>query len=168
VALAVLHRELLAAWEDVSAPRGFHKNRMETFLIADGLLESIHFHKNRMETFSWDADRVQAFSAQMFGNKHRLEVALAILALRELDPQRVYKQALADALGVRDSEVAKHIKVFRDLELLEPYPSPRGPASRPAGRPPLVLRPTPDHFWDCLQELGDRFRRPPPGKKGKG
>lgn len=119
-----------------------------------------------MEIPPWDASRVQAFSAQMFGNKHRLEVALAILDYADRAPHRVYKQSIAAALGVKDSEIERHIRVFRKLDLLEPHPDPPRPVRRTAGRPPTIFRPTTDEFWHCLEELGTRFRRKPPSLGG--
>ncbi len=120
----------------------------------------VGFHTSRMESFPWDSERVQGFSRQLFGKVHRLEVALAILALSDRDPQRIYKEALANALGVGDTEVEKHLSAFRKLGLLERHPQPpKAPGKRGPGRPPIILRPTSDHFWECLQELGERFRR---------
>jgi hypothetical protein len=115
-----------------------------------------------MEIFPWDTAEVQTLSATLFGNRHRLEVALAIALMSQSAPDKLYRQALADLLEIRDPEVEKQLRVFRKIGLIEKHPNPPPPpAKRGPGRPPIILRKTSDHFWECLQELGDRFRRPP-------
>ena len=147
----------------------FHMNRMETPGRSSEPPSGYSFQSIRMETFPWKAAEVQDFSAELFGNAHRLEVALAILSFSAREPHRVYKQALADALDVKDPEVEKHLSAFRNTGLLERHPNPpkdpRAPTTsgkKRTGRPPAVFRPTNDHFWQCLGELGERFRRGPP------
>ena len=128
----------------------------ETFFWED-------FHLNQMEKLPWEMDKVQALSSTLFGNRHRLPVALAVALVSEEAPSKLYRQAIADMLGLRDPEVAKQLRVFRTVGLIEEHPNPpKAPAKRGRGRPPIVLRRTNDHFWACLEELGDRFRRRPP------
>jgi predicted ArsR family transcriptional regulator len=100
------------------------------------------------------------FSRRLFGSEHRLEVALAILEIDSKEPHRLYKQALADELGVTDREVEKHLSVFKEIGMLEKHPDPPPPEKRGRGQPPKVLRRREDHFWNCLGELGERFRSP--------
>ncbi len=108
---------------------------------------------------------MQAFSRRLFGMSHRLEVALAILDLQDEEPHNLYKEALANLLGVTDAEVEKHLRAFRSIGMLEDHPDPPAPPEkRGRGRPPAVLQPTGDEFWNCLEELGNRFRRSPPGR----
>lgn len=106
------------------------------------------------------------FSADLFGNQHRLAVAMAIRAVSEHEPHNLYKQALANALDLTDSEIEKHFRDFKSIGLLEKDPDPpRPPKKRGRGKPPTVLRITDDKFWHCLDELGQRFRRPPPRQR---
>lgn len=118
---------------------------------------------NRMEKITAkERRRMQSFSRRLFGNHRRLEVALAILDLRDREPHNLYKQAVATALGVTDAEVEKHLRAFRAIGLIERHPDPPSPPKkRGRGAPPVILKPTSDHFWECLEELGARFRRPP-------
>lgn len=103
-------------------------------------------------------NEMEAFSGRLFGNRHRLEVALTILEIAARSPEALYKESIAKALGVTNAEVQKHLSVFTDLGMLEASPGskPKRPQSR-RGRPPKVLRPKQDHFWECLRELGKRF-----------
>jgi hypothetical protein len=99
-------------------------------------------------------------SRRLFGNKHRLEVALKIVELGGEQPHRLYKQALAKELGLTDAEIEKHLKTFRSTGMLERHPSPpKPPSPRGPGKPPVIFRPSDDPFWGCLQHLGDRSRR---------
>jgi len=103
---------------------------------------------------------MRVLSRRLFGCEHRLEVALTILELEANEPHRLYKQALADELGVTDREIEKHLSLFRDLGMLERHPNPPPPPEkRGRGQPPQVLRCREDHFWSCLSELGERSRR---------
>jgi predicted transcriptional regulator len=112
--------------------------------------------------FPWDQEAVHAYSENLFGSSRRLEIALAILFVSEKEPHNLYKQALADRLGIGDGLVEKHLKVFRKAGLLENHPKPpRPPGKRERGAPRVVLQRTPDEFWHCLQQLGERFRRNP-------
>jgi hypothetical protein len=124
--------------------------------------EAEYFHTNRMENITaLRRQRMREFSRRLFGNEHRLEVALTILELGANEPHRLYKQALADELGVTDHEIEKHLSAFRELDMLEWHPDPPPPPKKQGpGKPPKVLRCRDDHFWQCLNELGDRFRRP--------
>lgn len=108
------------------------------------------------------------FSAALFGNRHRLAVAIAIRAVSRQEPHNLYKQALADALGLTDSEIEKHFRDFKNIGLLEKDPEPPSPPKkRGRGKPPTVFRITDDKFWHCLDELGQRFRRPPPSARAQ-
>jgi predicted ArsR family transcriptional regulator len=112
-----------------------------------------------METTAWDSSAMRSFSKAMLGSAHRLAVATAIIETSNHDPKRLYKQAIADALGLTDAEVEKHLRVFRSVGLLEPLPgAPAREGQRGPGRPPTVFRQTDDRLWRCLQEMGDRFR----------
>ena len=106
------------------------------------------FQLNQMENLPWEMDKVQALSSTLFGNRHRLPVALAIALVSEEAPSKLYRQAIANMLGLRDPEVAKQLRVFRAIGLIEKHPNPPGsPAKRGRGRPPIVLRRTNDCFW---------------------
>lgn len=124
----------------------------------------IYFHSIRMEKdFPWDPEAVHAYSENLFGSSRRLEIALAILFVSEQEPHNLYKQALANRLGIGDGLVEKHLEVFRKAGLLEKHPKPpQPPGKRGRGAPRVVFRRTSDEFWHCLQRLGERFRRPPP------
>jgi predicted ArsR family transcriptional regulator len=102
--------------------------------------------------------KMRTFSRRLFGKEHRLEVALAILELDAKEPHRLYKQALADELGVTDREIEKHLAAFKALGMLERHPNPPRSEKRGRGQPPQVLRRREDHLWNCLAELGERFR----------
>lgn len=103
---------------------------------------------------------MQRFSEAMFGTKHRLSFAVAVLQLANKEPHNLYKQQLARELGVHDSEIKKHLAVFSTLDLIEPHPDPPPPPKgRGRGKPPDILRPADHEFWACLQSLGDRCRR---------
>jgi DNA-binding MarR family transcriptional regulator len=102
---------------------------------------------------------MKRFSKRLFGNEHRLEVALTILELAETEPHRLYKQALADELGVTDREIEMQLRRFRALGMIERHPDPpASPEKRGPGAPPQVFRCSDDRFWNCLDELGNRFR----------
>jgi hypothetical protein len=112
----------------------------------------------------WNPDAVHKYSENLFGSSRRLEIALMILQVSREEPHNLYKQALADRLRVSDGLMEKHLRVFRKAGLLEEHPIPPSPPQqRGRGKPPLIYRQTSDEFWDCLQGLGDRFRRQPPG-----
>src|SRR5919106_6780385 len=103
-------------------------------------------------------EEMRRFSKRLFGNEHRLEVALTILELAAKEPHRLYKQALADELGVTDREIEMQLRPFRALGMLERHPDPPPPPEkRGRGAPPQVLQCSDDRFWHCLNELGSRF-----------
>lgn len=102
---------------------------------------------------------MQLVSKRLFGNKHRLEVALKILELGAKQPHNLYKQSLARELGVTDAEIEKHLQAFRAVGMLERHPSPPSPPERRGrGKPPMIFRCSMDEFWGCLDRLGARFR----------
>jgi hypothetical protein len=141
----------------------FHLFRLENIQASRESRTEVDFQLIRMENLPWDADEVQSFSGQLFGSRHRLGVALAIIMVSSAEPYNLYKQALAEKLDVKDPEVEKHLRTFRELGVLERHPDPPPPpTTRGRGRPPTILQPTDDQFWTCLEDLGRRFRRRPP------
>jgi predicted ArsR family transcriptional regulator len=69
-------------------------------------------------------------------------------------------------LGISQTEAARHLEDFESLGLLardssRPAPKPKG------GRPATAYCRNSDHFWSCLEELGERFRREPPTATAK-
>jgi len=115
-----------------------------------------------MEKEGADTDELQRFSEVMFGAKHRLSFAVAVLRVARKEPHNFYKQKLARELGVHDPEIEKHLADFTALELIETHPDPPDPPERRGrGKPPEIMRLVDDDFWACLQSLGERFRRTP-------
>lgn len=105
----------------------------------------------------WDREAMSRWSKLMFRNEHRL--AVAVFAAHANNDE-LYPDFVARHLELHDAEVRKHFRAFTALGLLEPSPTPPQLSGK-RGAPPKLSRRTEDEFWGCIQELGDRFRRPP-------
>jgi hypothetical protein len=103
---------------------------------------------------------MERWSGTVFGNVHRLPVAVAAL---ELDPDGIYPEAIKKRLDLPSSTRAKEqLERFVSAGLLKP-PRDERPLNnlhRGRGRPPKIYPRRDDEFWDYLKELVDRrFRR---------
>ena len=119
----------------------------------------IGFHLVRMETqtdHDWDAMR--KWSKAIFRRDHRLAVAIAAISA---EPGKLYAEAIASELGIAQTEAARHLEAFESVGMLQRDQTIRksGPQG---GRPGAAYSRTTDDFWNCLEELGERFRRTPP------
>lgn len=91
---------------------------------------------------------MEAWSGTLFGNVHRLPVAVAAL---ELDPDQIYPEAVKNRLGLPSSTRAKEqLERLVSAGLLEPS---REQPPRGRGRPSKVYPRRDDEFWDYLDEL---------------
>jgi predicted ArsR family transcriptional regulator len=108
-----------------------------------------------MET-SFDWKQMRPLSKSLFRKDHRLAVAVVA---HSAAPQRLYAQAIAEELGLDQGEVAEHFRDFEDAGLLTRTKQ-RAPVSAKGGRPGQLYARTDDEFWHCLEQLGERFRRP--------
>jgi hypothetical protein len=127
-----------------------------------------------IEAYDWVA--IKKFSQSVFGCEHRL--AVLVLAAHASDFE-LYANGLHTALanrpgnrGVFENFVRDQVAALKTGGLLKDAPEEtqalwkehrRKHAGNPkgAGAPPKLLCRTEDEFWDCLQTLGDRFRRYP-------
>lgn len=121
-----------------------------------------------METESnWDLAAMRDWSEAFFGKAHRL--AVYVLAANA-DQDELYAQAIATVLSVGQQEAGKHLDALRRAGLLKSVEKDPTDPEIPlkAGRPPARVVRTDDELWDCLRQLGERFRRePPPGNRIK-
>jgi len=103
---------------------------------------------------------MERWSATVFGNVHRLPVAVAAL---ELDPDGIYPEAIKNRLDLPSSTRAKEqLERFVSAGLLKPplEEQPLDSPRRGRGRPPRIYPRQDDEFWDYLEELvSRRFRR---------
>lgn len=128
-----------------------------------------------MEIDAYDWQAIEDFSRSAFGCEHRLSV---LVLAAHAGVGELYAECLHDALASRregrtiEAFVRRQLKALRSGGMLVDAPpeekamwkqrqqqrldNPRG-----AGRPPKMFSRTEDEFWDCLQSLGDRFRRYP-------
>jgi predicted ArsR family transcriptional regulator len=108
-----------------------------------------------METADWDIEGMRTWSKTVFRRDHRLAVAVASL---EAGKRELYAEAIAEQLDLTSKEVGTHLRDFERAGLLVPSKM-KGPTSKQGGRPGGLFVRTQDDFWNCLQELGERFRR---------
>jgi predicted ArsR family transcriptional regulator len=110
----------------------------------------------------WRWDDVRARSVALFGSPHRLRVAL-LASLAEGD--ELYAARIARAAQIDNKEAVRELAHFEAAELLVEVS--RAPATtRRRGRPARLLERHDEEAWAALQALGERFRRPPPGRSG--
>ncbi len=122
---------------------------------------AIYSHLIQME-IDWDQEEMRRWSKTVFRNDHRLEVA--VLAQAADQESELYPQAIADALELHQAEVRKHFQDLVRAGLLERTDKKAPTAGRRGSAGKLYAR-TEDDFWQCLSELGERFRRSPPKTK---
>lgn len=104
-----------------------------------------------MEKAAIDWRAMEEWSGVVFGNIHRLPVAVAAL---ELGPDGVYPEAIKEHLGLPSSTRAKEqLDRFVEAGLLQP---PRKQRTGRKGRPRKVYARSNDEFWDCLAALSRR------------
>lgn len=120
----------------------------------------------------WDWTEIEQFSLRVFGSSHRLSV---LLLAADAEPKRLYVEAIAKCIGVgtQPKEAAtkelgrftrEQLQDLKDAALLrDNHHPPRRPKGLNGRTPTTYLARTDDHFWECLQELGDRFRKQPRG-----
>ena len=113
-----------------------------------------------MDTSAFDLGQMRRWSDAVFGREHRLEIAIA---LSRAGRNELYAAGIANRIGVSEGEVGETLRDFAVAELLA-RSSRRGPVSRNGGAPPKLFARIDDEFWDCIQRLGDQFRREPPSR----
>lgn len=95
------------------------------------------------------------WSKLVFGNEHFLAVALMVFTA---EPQELYAGSIADQLEVDWTEVDERFDDLRLAKLLKRDRTVERPPGK-RGRPPAYHSRIDDGFWQCLWELGERFRR---------
>ena len=110
---------------------------------------------NMAETSDWDFSAMEAWSKAVF-KPNRLSIAVLAKASR---PEDLYPSSIAKRLGLSPDTVGDHFRDLSDAGLLAKSKA-KAAASRKGGRPGELYVRTEDEFWNCLQELGERFRRP--------
>jgi hypothetical protein len=98
---------------------------------------------------------MRAFSTLVLGSPHRLPVAVIAANAK---PGELYASHVARRVKTDPKEAARLLGDLLDANVLEPAERPAGPA--PRGRPRNYLRRCDEEFWDCIQLLGSRYRRP--------
>ena len=111
----------------------------------------------------WRWEEVRGRSAALFGSPHRLRVALLVSLA---DAEELYAARIARAARIDRKEAVRELAHFEEAELLVEAGRPAEPRRR--GRPARLLQRRDDEAWAALQALGERFRRPPPGRSEVG
>jgi hypothetical protein len=129
-----------------------------------------------MEIDAYDWSAIEDFSRSVFGCEHRLSV---LVLAAHAGAAELYVGGLHAALlsrpgdrGVIETFVRKQLKALEAGGMLVDAPEEekvlwkkhqreRATNAKGAGTSPKLLCRTEDEFWDCLQTLGDRFRRYP-------
>ncbi len=106
-----------------------------------------------MEKDPIDWQEMERWSGAVFGNIHRLPVAIAALEL-DAEPDGIYPEAVKKRLQLPSSTRAtEQLDRFVEAGLLQP-PREKHPGGR--GRPRKVYAKRNDEFWDCLAALTRR------------
>ena len=109
-------------------------------------------------TDDWDLEGLRRRSELLFGSPHRLPVAVLTA---EAKRHELFAKAIAELAGIERKDAVRLLGDWRAADLLDVDETAPGP--RPRGGQPNYLRRRDDKFWECMQALGEKYRRRPPG-----